>query len=429
MRIGLVGAAAFAAVTCGARGANDAARHADSSAGGVVPAGSVAAAPKPAPSRPPLSAEDRAFYNDLAKSAFGYLTANYQASTGLVSATPDWANTTMWDVGAQILGFLSAKEVGLITPDEFEHRMSKTLSTLEHMPLYHGVAYAKLYSTRTGRISSEGRAGWSATDLGRFLLALKILAVREPEYADQAARIAHRMDFSKIVQNGYLHGQLIGSDGKPWTFQEGRIGYEQYVASGFSQWGAQVDSALSVRANAEPIDVLGVQVLADKRSQDRLLSEPFILDGLELGLSGDMKTLAQGVLAAQEARYRTTGKMTAVSEDAVGQPPDYFYYFCVLCDRKPFVVETAEGHAVSSPHWVSTKAALGWQAILPDDYTRKLSSYVAAAHDPKRGWASGVYEGSNSSTNTYDVNSSSVLLEIAAFELAGGRPLISPTAG
>jgi hypothetical protein len=107
-------------------------------------------------------------------------------------------------------------------------------------------------------------------------------------------------------------------------------------------------------------------------------------------------------------------------------PPEYFYYYCVLCDRKPFVVETAEGRVVGSPRWVSTKAAFGWQAILPDAYTRTVSDYVAAADDPKRGWASGVYEGTHASTGAYDVNSSSVILEVAAFELGGGRPLMSP---
>jgi len=423
IRMALAGAAIFFASTCGG-GRDDAASM--PAAAGQTAAAAPAASAAPVATRAPLSAKDSAFYLDMARTSLAYLTKNYQSSTGLVNATPEWANTTMWDVGGQLLGFLSARQLGLLTDAEFDSRMQKTLATLEQLKLYHGAAYAKLYSTRTGAISSEGRAGWSATDLGRFLLALKIVAANEPKYAAQIARIAHRNDFAQIVQNGYLHGQLIGSDGKPWTFQEGRVGYEQYVANGFSQWGANVDSALSLHANGQPTQVLGVTVLSDKRYQDRLLSEPFILDGLELGLSGDMKTLAQGVLAAQEARYKTTGKMTAVSEDAVGQPPDYFYYFCVLCDAKPFVVETAEGHAVASPHWVSTKAAFGWQAILPDDYTRSLIEYLAPARDPKQGWASGVYEGTHASTNTYDVNSSSVLLEIAAFELSGGRPLMSP---
>src|SRR5207302_11504473 len=103
---------------------------------------------------------------------------------------------------------------------------------------------------------------------------------------------------------------LIGSNGKPWAFQEGRIGYEQYVANGFSRWGANASQALSFKQNAKPVDVLGVPLVTDRRFQDRLLSEPFILYGIELGLPPDIKDLAANVLKAQEARSeeRRVGK-------------------------------------------------------------------------------------------------------------------------
>ncbi len=384
-----------------------------------------AAAIASTPARPPLSPEEKALYREMAKQSLGYLTANWQPNTGLVSATPDWYNTTMWDIGAELLGFHAAKELGLITAGDYDARTRKTLATLERMPLYQNTAFAKLYSTRTGAISSEGRPGWSATDLGRFLVALKILAAREPQYADQLARIAKRMDYSQIVKDGYLQGQLLGSNGKPWTYQEGRIGYEQYAAQGFARWGADVRNALDVHKNAEPVTVMGVPILADKRQQDRLLSEPFILYGIELGMPADVESLAKNVLALEEARYKSDGKMTMVSEDAVAVPPDYFYYYCVYCSGKAFVVENASsGAQVSRPRWVSTKAAFGWNAILPNDYTRAAVQYVANAHDPNRGWATGVMEDTRASTKTFDVNSASVLLEVAFYELRGGRPLI-----
>jgi hypothetical protein len=374
---------------------------------------------------PPLSAEDKAFYRAMAKYSLGYLTSYWQPSTGLVNATPDWANTTMWDVGAQLLGFHAAKELGLITPADYDARTKKTLNTLEHMPLYHSAAFSKLYSTHTGQISSEGRPGWSATDLGRFLIALKILEQREPSYAAQLERIAKRNDFKQIVKDGYLQGQLIGSNGKPWTFQEGRIGYEQYVANGFAQWGADVANALDVQKNAQPVTVMGVPLLSDSRYQDRLLSEPFVLYGLELGMPDPVAQLAKNVLAAQEARYKSTGQITMVSEDALAVPPDYFYYYCVYCTRKPFIVENSSTSAeVASPKWVSTKATFGWNAILPDEYTLKAKDYVAPALDPAHGWASGVMEGSRASTKTYDINTAAVLLEVALYQLRGSKPLI-----
>lgn len=374
---------------------------------------------------PPLTAEEKAFYRDVARTSWAYLDRYYQASTGLVNATPDWPNTTVWDVGGQILAFYGAKELGLLPQDEFDRRMRKTLETLHKMELFRGAAYNKLYSTKDGSIGSS-RLGWSATDVGRLLVALKILSVREPQFAELAEKVARRNDFRQIVKNGYLHGQLIGSKGKPWTFQEGRIGYEQYVAVGFREWGVNVDRALQWKRNAaKPANVHGVELPRDKRYQDRLLSEPFVLMGIELGFDPEMRDLAQRVLKAQEERHRATGRVTIVSEDAIAVPPHYFYYYCVLCNGKPFVIDVSSpGKELDSPRWVSTKATFGWHALMPSDYTAKALSFVAAAKDPQRGWASGVYEESGASTKSWDINTASVLLEVAFYQLRGRVPLM-----
>lgn len=385
--------------------------------------------------RAPLTAEEKAFYQDAARLAWRYMETNYQPATGFVSGTPDWAYTTIWDIGAQLLATHAAKEMGFITQEQYDQRTSKTLNTLEKLPLFRGIVYNKTYSTRDGSMgngSKQGGTGWSATDLGRMLVALKVIATREPQYAAQAERIVRRNNFEEIIKNGYLHGQLIGNSGQPWTFQEGRVGYEQYVAAGFDMWGGEVDNALNLRANGRPVTVMGVELLLDTRWNDRLLSEPFYLLGMELGLTGEMRSLAVNVLKAQEARFNATGQITIATEDAVGVPPHYFYYYCVYCNRKPFVIDIATpGREMDSPRWVSAKGAFGWNAILPDAYTKQAQDLVAGARDANRGWASGVYEKSSASTRTYDINTAAVIIEAAAFHLRGGRPQImgAATAG
>src|SRR4051812_29172380 len=266
-----------------------------------------------------VTAEEKKLYRDAANVAWQYMLANYQRSTGLVSATANWDNTTIWDVGGQLLAFHAAKGLGLLNADDYDAKTRKVLSTLERAPLFHGVAFNKVYDTKTGGIGSGGAHGFAATDLGRFLVAMKVLSETEPQYATQIARIVKRIAFNQIVKDGYLYGQLIGSSGKPFSFQEGRIGYEQYVARGFSEWGADVGNAMDVKKNGEPVKVYGVPLLKDKRYQDRLLSEPFVLYGLELGMPPDVNAFAANVLKAQQARFDSTGKMTIVSEDASAQ--------------------------------------------------------------------------------------------------------------
>ena len=384
----------------------------------------AAIAQSTAPALPPLTTEERAFYRSMARASWSYLDANYQARTGLVNATPDWANTTVWDVGSQILAYYAAQQLGLIDAKTYDTRIRTTLATLGRVKLFRNAAYNKLYSTTDGSLGAS-RLGWSATDLGRLLVALKVIATQQPQYAQLAEQAVRRNDFTQIVKGGYLQGQLIGSNGKPWSYQEGRIGYEQYVARGFAAWGADVRNALTYKQNAKDVNVLGVALPGDKRFQDRLLSEPFVLYGIELGFNDEMRDLAASLLRAQEARFKSTGVMTMVSEDALAVPPHYFYYYCVYCNAKSFVIDVSSpGSELDSPRWVSTKAAFGWHALMPSDYTKKAIDYVAAARDPKRGWASGVFEKSGASTKSFDINTASVLLEIALYQLRGRVPLM-----
>ena len=61
---------------------------------------------------------------------------------------------------------------------------------------------------------------------------------------------------------------------------------------------------------------------------------------------------------------------------------------------------------------------------MPNDYTKLAVDYVGGARDAKRGWASGVYESSRKSTQTYDINTASVMMEVAFYRLRGNKPLL-----
>jgi hypothetical protein len=114
-------------------------------------------APAPEIERRELTAEERAFYQEMAQLSWAYLDKYYQASTGFVNATPDWPNTTVWDIGGQIYAYLAAKELGLIEPAEYDKRTRKMLQTLERAELFRGVAFNKLYSTTDGSLGRSRR--------------------------------------------------------------------------------------------------------------------------------------------------------------------------------------------------------------------------------------------------------------------------------
>ena len=375
---------------------------------------------------PASIAEVDRYYEDAARTAWQFLDRGYVPKTGLIMAQSDWPYPTVWDIASTLAAYYSARGLGFISNDEYVKRTGLALQTLKAAKLYDNVAYGRNYDARSGELVGAGHeaagngVGFSAIDLGRLLVWLKIVQQSSPELAGLAQDVAKRINVSRTVRGGYLYGETLPGKGKLMVYQEGRIGYEQYSAAGFQLWGFPADRAADLAANALPTAVKNIPVFADKRKLDRLTSEPIILYGMEIGLTGKMRELAWQTLSLQAQRYKETGQITAVSEDALGVPPHYFYYYCVYCSGKAFVINVHEpGKEMNEPRWISTKAAFAWHALLPNQYTWKTVQAVKAAHDPAKGWASGVMEKTGKSTGTLALNTSAVILEAALYRKTG----------
>lgn len=391
-------------------------------------------APAPLRSPAPADAEVDAAFDRAARAAWAFIERHDSPTTGLVAAQPTWAYPTVWDIASSLAAYHSAHLLGYIDRADYEGRVRRVLETLEGARLYNGIAYGRNYDYRTGELvghdqqPSQNGTGYSAIDLGRLLVWLKIVASDIPEVADLASRVANRLDESRIIRDGYMHGESVTEDDSVHAFQEGRIGYEQYAATGFALWGMNAGNALSASRNAGSATVLGVPITSDTRRLDRLTSEPFVLAGLELGWSDGMAQMAWQTLAAQARRYEETGQITIASEDAIARPPYYFYYYCVYCSGEEFVINVhSPGTQLDEPRWISTKAAFGWHALLPSGYTWQAVQAVQPALDPEQGWASGIFEGTGESTATWALNNSAVILEAAAYRRIGRPFLLAAT--
>ena len=381
----------------------------------------------PASPRPPVSDEEqKAFMLRSARGAWSYVTREV-TSAGFVGATRNYPFLTVWDMGSELAAAWSARELGFITPAEYKAFVGRTLSSIETMPLYDGAAFNRMYSAASGRmvdskaqVSDKGM-GWSALDHGRLLVWLKLVGNDDPSFAVRTQAIVSRLDMGRLVKDGYMQGEEISAKtGLHRAYQEGRVGYEQYAAEGFALWGAKLEPALDFAVNGRPVVVNGQTIITDARGGDVMTSEPFVMMGLELGWkTPTWRNLSLSVLAAQEARFRQTGIVTMVSEDAIPVPPAYFYYYLLYHEGKPFVVTTVSGTASDSfPRWVSAKAAFGYHALAPSDYTWRALQAVKFGGDAE-GWTAGVFEGTKSSTKTYNLNTAAVVLESAAYMKRG----------
>jgi hypothetical protein len=396
--------------------------------------------PQPTPLAPtgvPVD-EQRAVLLQSARTAWAFV-ANHTSKRGYVGATDFYPYVTVWDMASSLAATYSARELGLITPQQYRARIEPALRTLLEMRRYDSTAYNKMYSAETGdmvdratRVTTHGY-GWSAIDHGRLLIWLRIIA-SDTAFTARVDSIVRRIDMRRLIVDGYLRGQDLNPSygrtkrpiAKNRIYGEGRIGYEQYAAEGFALWGARAELALSFAANARPVVVNGQTVLADTRGHDLLTSEPFVMMGLELGWhTPHWRSLSLALLAAQEARARARGRMTMLSEDAIPHPPTFFYYYLLYRDGNSFVVTTPLGVANERfPRWVSAKAAFGFHALAPGDYTWRAVRAVLPSGASSAGWTAGVYEATGRPTRQYNLNTAAVVLESAAYVHRGRCPFI-----
>jgi hypothetical protein len=371
---------------------------------------------------------DRSMFGAAARDAWAFADSHYQPASGLTIAVGSYPYATIWDIGSGVAALFCARGLALIDQATYETRMTTLLDTLGRMPLYDGAVFNKMYDARSGAMVGRDERptargfGWSATDLGRLLIWLKIVSVWDERFAPQAAAIVARNDLGRVVQAGYLRGEDLRG-GTPHAYQEARIGYEQYAAQGFAVWGQRAERALDAATNALPVWVYGEPLVADLRGDDRLTSEPYFLMGLETGWDPWTAALTRRLLRVQQIRYEKTGVVTLVSEDAIAQPPAYFYYYSVYTNGRQFGVDVQDARlVVDGPRWVSAKAAFALHALMPGWYTQLAVDSVRGARGAG-GWASGVYEGSGRSTGTANINTAAVIMTAALYARLG-HPLI-----
>lgn len=382
-------------------------------------------APAPAPAF--RDSAEEAVFDRAARRAWSYVVSQTQPETGLINSVAGYPYATVWDLASGLAAIHSARALGLIGEPEHDRRMRQALETVATMALFDRAALNKNYQVAAARPAGRDDRrytprpdgyGWSAIDLGRLLVWLRIVARSDPELAPLATRIVERMELSRIVDDGYLHGESLDRNGRQRRYQEGRIGYEQYAAAGFALWGMRAERALQWGKNVREVEVLGVPVLTDRRDGAYLTSEPFLLIGLELGWwDPAWRTQAEHLLEAQERRFQRTGTLTVVSEDALPVAPDFFYYYTVFDEGEPFAIRSpASGSRARAPRWVSTKAAFGWYALMPGPYSwRAVEEVSRRAVGSGPGWDSGFYEETERATGSPNVNTAALVLEAAVF--------------
>ncbi len=386
-----------------------------------------------------------------AKTAWLYFENFTQETTGLANSVGNYPSTTLWDTASYMAGLVSAYELCLIEKPEFDRRITLLLTTIKGLELFRKELPNKVYHTKTGAkvdyTNKPGEIGFSALDIGRFLVWMRIIKNRYPYLANTVDSVLLKWDFSNAVSDeGLLYGAFVDKEsGETVYSQEGRLGYEEYAAKGFALWGFK--TLLAHRA--EPFltaSIFGVQVPYDGRdprifhSQNYVVTESYLQDGLELGFDlphddstpefvhsdGWRAEFADRIYEVQENRWRRTGFMTARSEHNVKGPP-YFTYDTIFSDGYPWNTVTPRGDYVPDHAAVAAKAALGLWALWETEYTDVLYEAIIELFEPETGMFEGLYERGQGRVEIFTANNNGIILTSLLHKVQG--TILTPYTG
>ncbi len=376
------------------------------------------------PSRNPLvTAKFGEQEREIARTAWRYFLNNRQQNTGLFNSVSGYTYTTMWGVASSIAALVCAEQIGLIESGAFHKQAQLLLITLNQIALYNDELPNREYDTRSGKMvdfrirESHQGSGWSAIDIGRLLIWLKIVSEWYPDLAASAEAVVARWRFTRLSRERQLNGAFFNGEVET-LYQEGRFGYEHYAARGFALWNIAVPNAQDYDDVAQT-EILGLDVPHDKRDFAFLTNEPFVLGRLELGATDVVFDRVADILyLAHKSRWKQYDILSAVSEDAIDEAP-WFLYNNVYKDNKSWVCTAANGELQDRCASVSAKVAHAWSVLYADDYAKTVQRAVKQAVHPKFGFFAGLYN-DGSVNEALSINTNAVILEAMLYRLRGG---------
>lgn len=375
-----------------------------------------------------------------AKTAWRYFVNNTNAETGLVNSIDRYPVATAWSMGDYLAALTAARQLKLIDKIEFDHRLSRFLETIAKIELNQGKLPNKFYSTKTAAMlntsNQMGEVGWSAVDISRMLVWLKIIGVYYPEYQEYLDKVVLRWQFCEVIDDcGTLYSSFLS--GQSWAVkQEGRLGYEGYAGAGFALWGFTADNARRIKLD-DVVQVDNVQLLYDARDSrtsniaNPVTTPPYILFGLEFGwhektMPGQygshhhqvLKRQAQAIYQVQEQRWQRDRVFTARGEHALASPP-YQVLDTIFANGQPWNTISESGQWYPDLALVSTRVVFGLWVLWDTPYTDALIKIIEALFDKDRGWYEGRYEATGAYERIITSNTNAMVLESLLYKARG----------
>jgi hypothetical protein len=354
----------------------------------------------------------------------------WDSKTGLQYDAYGWHYFTEWGLASYVFSIVAAQDLGLMagTPYGLEYRAKKVLDFVSNQSLSSGVPYV-VYSSDNGQ--PVGKDVTNAADYGRLLIAMYLL--KHSLLRNGYPSLGSRVDY---IVNDYAKAALGLSSQLQNDF------YSFYVAQGFKLWGVDVSSveqkfeALQDGPFVSSSEMYGVEGIP---SEVRVNPEVLLAGLLELNdvpavasspAWSVFREFADRVYRTQEARYASTGRLTAWAEGGVDTDPGFIYEWVVdptgqswtildpqlelMWSQKNGPNQSYGKSIVNKLPVVFTKIAFGLHALYGTTYTRTLVDALYAQTSDSLGFREGPWEGGGVDGNR-QVQTHDLVLSAAAY--------------
>jgi len=366
----------------------------------------------------------------LALGAWKYFKENTESSTGLVypnvvikdDYTYKHPKAAIWDIASSLLGIASAEKLGIISLKEGIHRITRILDFLQTCELYQGQYPNFSYDVTTTQMVKEG-PGIVWDDLARMLTALKIIKTHYPSLKDNCNSVIERWVLTPIEA-------LYQPDKDEEILKEVKTSpYWDYINASFGLWGYRNEPA-SLWTSLKN-KMYGLFSGSEPDYYDRLLiPESYILQAIEMGQTEKGEEILNLIHNLQKARYEDEGIITSISEGELDRKP-WFVYCGLVASEEGFTIWPVVrsiwevGEDYPEYRFISSKAAIAWQVLKENDYTRLSYDLIRRkALNYQLGFYTGIYEESREIDSSLSVNTNGIILESLWFKKRGKIPLV-----
>ncbi|EDT1683876.1 DUF3131 domain-containing protein [Salmonella enterica] len=371
-----------------------------------------------------------------ARIAWRYFENNTQPQTGLVNGSDKQPRVTLWQMGDTLIALIAARELGLVQEDEFDARLTRLLGTLNRLTLTDVRTPGRLYSSQTATpVDFSGqptKSGWSAKDMARLMLALRLTAERAPQYREYLDKIILRWNFCPVIdKDGELWSASV-QNGQTVIREELRLGESEYAASAFRLWGFLPEKALS--PPSRNVIIYQRSLAVDDRDprttwQPSLLTTlPAMLPGLEFGwqppgvppeVQKALRTRAKGVWLSQKSRWERDKVLTARADFTLPQAP-WHVEDTVWGNGYAWNTIGDDGRDYPRLAQVSTKAVFVLWTLWKTDYTDALMAVTTHLNNPQQGWFEGRVEATGDVNRTLTLSTNAMVLEALLYKHNAG---------